>query len=318
MLRAPIPWKTTHNRPPRGAAITLRYALLGAASFVAGLQNALAGGGSFLILPALLLTGLDPRAANVTATIALFPGQLANGVVGRRNATGTPSMTLAALVGLSLVGGGLGAVLLLVTPVSLFAALMPWLVLFATLLFAWGTFRRNAARATRPPGAWATGATQFAISVYGGYFGGGIGILMLATLTLCGQALRNAGATKNVLVAFINSSAVLIFLFAPDVAWRQVAVVGIAALAGGQLGAYVLVRINERALRILHHSAWVSIDSRLVRPLPPLMKPRDSAKSDGLPAAQGAASSAKSCGSPRILAVPALMYTVYLTRKSTV
>lgn len=224
--------------------------MLAAASFIAGLQNALAGGGSFLILPALLLTGLDPRAANITATIALFPGQIANGAAVRRNAIGTPSVRLAAMVLLSLIGGALGAILLLVTPVSLFSSLMPWLVLFATLLFAWGNFRRPAAHARQPPGKLATGATQLAISVYGGYFGGGIGILMLATLTLCGLALRNAGATKNVLVAAINSSAVLIFLFAPNVAWTQVAVVGIAALAGGQLGAYVLNRVNEKVLRI--------------------------------------------------------------------
>jgi uncharacterized membrane protein YfcA len=198
----------------------------------------------------LLLTGLDPRAANITSTVALFPGQMATGFAGRRFAAGTPSLGFTALVGLSLLGGALGAVLLLVTPVSIFAALVPWLVLFATLVFAWGAFFRRASDTQRPLGRLAAGAAQLAISIYGGYFGGGIGILMLAALTLSGLALRNAGATKNVLAGVMNSSAVVIFLFSRDVAWKQVAVVGVAALAGGQLGAYALNRVNEKAMRI--------------------------------------------------------------------
>jgi uncharacterized membrane protein YfcA len=230
--------------------MTLLYAVLAAAAFVAGVQNALAGGGSFLVFPALLLTGLDPRAANITSTIALFPGQMATGFVGRRQATGTPSLTFTMLVVLSLVGGGLGAALLLLTPVSIFSALVPWLVLFATLVFAWGSFMRRSMDGQKTLGPFAAGAAQLAISIYGGYFGGGIGILMLAALTLSGLALRNAGATKNVLAGVMNSSAVVIFLFAPDVAWKQVAVVGVAALAGGQIGAYALNRVNEKVMRI--------------------------------------------------------------------
>jgi len=226
------------------------YALLAVASFAAGFQNALAGGGSFLIFPSLLLTGLDPRAANISSTIALFPGQLATGFAGRRHASGTPSLSFAALTIISLVGGALGAVLLLVTPVSIFSALVPWLVLFATVVFAWGSFFRRAGTVAKPLGSVRAGALQAVIAVYGGYFGGGIGILMLASLTLSGLALRNAGATKNVLAGIMNSSAVVIFLFSSDVAWRQVVVVGIAALIGGQLGAYALHRVNEKVMRI--------------------------------------------------------------------
>jgi len=224
--------------------------VLAAAAFIAGIQNALAGGGSFLVFPALLLTGLDPRAANITSTIALFPGQLATGFAGRRQATGTPSLSFITLVVVSLSGGGVGAVLLLVTPVSIFSALVPWLVLFATLVFAWGSFFRRAKDIEKPLGRFAAGATQLAISIYGGYFGGGIGILMLAALTLSGLALRNAGATKNVLAGVMNSSAVLIFLFSPHLAWKQILVVGAAALAGGQIGAYALNRVNEKVMRI--------------------------------------------------------------------
>lgn len=196
------------------------------------------------------MTGLDPRTANITCTIALFPAQAAAGVAGRRQAAGAASLTFGALFGISLLGGGAGAVLLLHTPSSLFTSLVPWLVLFATLVFAWGSFVRRTSGTQRHLGPTAACIMQFAISLYGGYFGGGIGILMLAVLTLAGLAIRNAGATKNVLAAVINSSAVVIFMCAGGVAWKQVAVVGAAALVGAQAGAYVLQRVNERALQI--------------------------------------------------------------------
>jgi uncharacterized membrane protein YfcA len=224
--------------------------LLAAAAFAAGVQNALAGGGSFLTFPALLLTGLDPRAANITSTIALFPAQVATGLAGRRLATGTPSLGLSGLFVISLIGGALGAVLLLSTPVKIFAALVPWLVLFATLVFAWGNFLRRADAAQEHLSPLAAGAMQLAISIYGGYFGGGIGILMLAALTLSGLAIRNASATKNVLAGVMNASAVVIFLFSHDIAWKQAVVVAVAATAGGQLGVYALQRVNERIMRI--------------------------------------------------------------------
>jgi uncharacterized membrane protein YfcA len=219
-------------------------------SFAAGVQNALAGGGSFLTFPALLLTGLDPRAANITSAVALFPAQVATGLVGRRHATGTHSLPFSVLCAISLVGGALGAVLLLQTPADTFTVLVPWLVLFATAVFAWGNFFRRADRAQSHLGSLAAGTMQFGISIYGGYFGGGIGILMLAVLTLSGLALRQAGATKNVLAGVINSAAVLIFLFSRDVAWKQAALVGVAAIAGGQLGVYALNRVNEKLMRI--------------------------------------------------------------------
>jgi uncharacterized membrane protein YfcA len=220
------------------------------AAFIAGAQNALAGGGSFLTFPALLLTGLDPRAANITSTVALFPGQIATGFAGRKAVAGLPSLSFRALFAISLLGGALGALLLLATPVSVFTGLVPWLVLFATLVFAWGSFFRKTVDTPHPLGPLGAGLTQFAIAIYGGYFGGGIGILMLAALTLFGQAVRNAGATKNVLAGVMNASAVLIFLFSHDVAWKQTLIVALAAIAGGQLGVYALHRVNEKILRI--------------------------------------------------------------------
>jgi uncharacterized membrane protein YfcA len=225
------------------------FAILAAAAFIAGVQNALAGGGSFLTFPALLLTGLGPVAANITSAVALFPGQITTGLAGRRDVTGLYHLRFSVLFILSLVGGAIGAVLLLKTPESVFSALVPWLVLFATAVFAWGSFMRRADVAIHLRPA-AIGITQFAIAIYGGYFGGGIGILMLAALTLGGMAVRNAGATKNVLAGAMNASAVLIFAFSSLVAWKQAAVMAIAAIAGGQLGAYLFRRVNETLLRI--------------------------------------------------------------------
>jgi hypothetical protein len=225
--------------------------LLFLASLWAGAQNALAGGGSFITLPALMLTGMDARAANITSTIALFPAQIVTGFTGRAGASGPPGLSMRALFAVSLVGGAIGGAILLATPPSFFARLVPWLVLFATALFAWGGFlrRRPAPGEGRLP-PWAGGIAQFFIAVYGGYFGGGIGLLMMAALTMAGLAVRAAGAAKNVLAGVINASAVALFVFSPDVHWLQVAFAAAGASLGGWLGALALQRVNEQALRV--------------------------------------------------------------------
>jgi uncharacterized protein len=229
----------------------LAQVILFAAGLAAGVQNALAGGGSFLTFPALLLAGLDARSANITSTVALFPGQVTTGWAGRRFVVGAAHLSFRVLAGLSLAGGVAGALLLLATPPSFFEQLVPWLVLFATAVFAWGSFGR---RQSTAPGARlsrsSAAAVQFAISVYGGYFGGGIGFLMLAALTLAGMALRPAGATKNVLAAAMNASAVAIFVFSPNVHWREAVTLGIGAVIGGQVGAWLLTRVDDRKLRL--------------------------------------------------------------------
>lgn len=216
------------------------------------MQNQLAGGGSFLTLPALMLTGMDARAANITSTVALFPGQVTGGWVGRKQASGTEGLSLRVLVAISLVGGALGAMLLLATPSSFFARLVPWLVLFATAAFAWGSFGKkpDAGAPASRFGPWLAGAIQFLIAIYGGYFGGGIGFLMLAALALSGLAMRDAGATKNVLAGVMNFTAVSIFLFSGQVRWIEAGVACVAALLGSVIGARLLRRVNEKVLRI--------------------------------------------------------------------
>jgi uncharacterized membrane protein YfcA len=220
------------------------------AALWAGVQNALAGGGSFVTLPALMFTGMDARAANITSTIALFPAQIATALTGRTLVTGAAGVSFRALVIISLVGGALGAVLLLVTPPTFFAHLVPWLVLFATAAFAWGSFGRKPSAGGPRISPLAASAIQFGIAIYGGYFGGGIGFLMLAALALSGMAMRSAGATKNVLAGVMNMTAVLVFLFSGQVHWLAAAVACVAAILGSLIGARLLHRINERALRI--------------------------------------------------------------------
>jgi uncharacterized protein len=216
----------------------------------AGIQNALAGGGTFLTLPALMFTGMNALAANITSTIALFPGQITSSWGGRGHVAGAGGLSFRALVVISFLGGILGAVLLLVTPSDIFKALVPWLVLFATSVFAYGSFVPR--KADRPPvlGKAGAGVAQFAISVYGGYFGGGIGFLMLAALTAAGLAIRSANATKNVLAGVMNASAVAIFVFSPQVHWPQAGIACVGAAIGGVIGGHMVNKVNQNVLRI--------------------------------------------------------------------
>jgi uncharacterized membrane protein YfcA len=216
----------------------------------AGVQNALAGGGSFVTLPALILAGLDARAANITSTIALFPGQVTTGLVGRRLVAGAESLSFHALFVISLAGGVVGAFLLLETPAGFFAKLVPWLVLFATGIFAWESFFGKPTQEKAAIRPLAAGGAQFLIAVYGGYFGGGISLLMLATLTAAGVRVQTAEATKNALAGVMNASAVAVFVFSGDVHWLSAFVLGVGAIAGGLVGTWLLKWVKDRVLRI--------------------------------------------------------------------
>ncbi|WP_448586595.1 sulfite exporter TauE/SafE family protein [Thermaurantiacus sp.] len=225
------------------------FLMLLAAGLWAGAQNALAGGGSFVTLPALMLAGLDARAANMTSTVALFAGQITSGLANRALVSGTGTLSFRALFLLSLLGSLAGAALLWVTPAPTFRALLPWLVLAATLLFAWGAY------GPRPrAGHWGrhrSALVQLVVAVYGGYFGGGIGFLMLAAFTLAGMAIRAANATKNVLTATMNTGAAAVFAFSGAVGWAEALVLGLAAMAGGWFGARLIPVVAERHLKAL-------------------------------------------------------------------
>ena len=216
----------------------------------AGLQNSLAGGGSFITLPVLIMSGMTPLAANITSTVALFPGQVTSGLAGMRLVTGAGRLPFWVLFVVSVFGGAIGGLLLLKTPSNLFALLVPWLVLFATAVFAWGSFLRNPGEYAVRLGPYGAGAAQFAIAIYGGYFGGGIGFLMMAALTMAGLPTRSAGATKNALACVMNASAVALFVTSPQVHWVEAIALGAGAIIGGLCGSWALHKVNEKVLRM--------------------------------------------------------------------
>ena len=228
----------------------LVLALLFAAGLWAGTQNALAGGGSFVTLPALILTGLDPKLANITSTVALFPGQVTTGWAGRRLVAGTERLAFRTLAAISLAGGVAGAFLLRVTPAAVFGAMVPWLVLAATGLFAWSSFGPKPQGGGSAPPAWVSAVIQGCIAVYSGFFGGGAGIVTLAALTLARLPIRRAGGTKNVLVALSNIAAAVVFALTTTIPWARAAAVGAGSMAGGYAGALLLQRVPVMALRI--------------------------------------------------------------------
>jgi uncharacterized protein len=224
--------------------------LIAAAGLFAGTQNALAGGGSFITFPALLLVGLNPLAANMTSTIAMFPSQATSAIAGRKLVDDVGPLTFRQMFVISVIGGILGAILLRITPPTFFERLVPWLVLFATSMFAWGAFRKQPLHAASSMPRWALVVTQGAISIYGGYFGGGIGFLMLAALTIAGQQIRAATATKNMLAMAMNAAATLIFAFSGLISWPAAFALCAGGIGGGLLGSWLIYRLPPRAMRI--------------------------------------------------------------------
>lgn len=225
--------------------------LAAVAAFLAGGLNSVAGGGSFLTVPALIFGGVEPVVANATSTVALWPGSLAAAVGYRRELASTRAF-LRSFAVVSAVGGGAGAVLLVVTPSATFERLLPWLLLAATLVFTLGP-----ALVRRVPHLGAEGrvsvgalAVQLGIAVYGGYFGGGIGFLMLAGFTLLGlTGIHVMNALKVVLGALINGVAVGTFVLAGAVDWGSAPVMVLAAIAGGYLGAHAARRVDPAKVR---------------------------------------------------------------------
>lgn len=225
--------------------------LLLVAAFAAGALNAVAGGGSFLTFPALVMAGVPPVNANATSTVAVSPGALASAFGYRRELRAVGgSLNLPMMIGISLVGGLAGALLLLWTPERLFVAIVPWLLLFATVLFAFGPKVSAYARRHFTMGQTSLLALQFLIAVYGGYFGGGIGILMLALLGVFGLTDLNAmNGMKTLLSGCLNAIAVVAFVAGGAVYWHEAIIMAVAAIAGGYVGASVARRIPGPVLR---------------------------------------------------------------------
>ncbi|MDT5270689.1 MAG: uncharacterized protein QOH49_2875 [Acidobacteriota bacterium] len=231
--------------------------VIAAAAFAAGLINSIAGGGTLVSFPALLWVGRDAVLANATSTVALWPASLA-GLYGFRRELKGGARTFLLFAVPSLVGGVLGAVLLLRTPSETFGRLVPFLILFATLLLAVqepiSRRLRGGAEETREPTRawWAVALVfQFLVGVYGGYFGAGIGILMLAALGLLGFTdIHRMNALKNLLAICINGVAAVYFIASGKVYWTDVLVMTFAAIAGGYSGARLAYRLGRRFVRL--------------------------------------------------------------------
>ena len=225
--------------------------LLLAAAFVAGALNAVAGGGSFLTLPALVFTGVPPVVANATGTVALLPGYMAGAWGFREDMQPPPGLSMRAVVVLSLIGGAAGAALLLVTPDDVFRKVVPWLLLAATAMFAFGPqLRQWAGSGHHSASPWKAGLGMLAVAGYGGYFNGGLGILLLALFGLLGQTQLNAmNGMKNLVSALLTAISVAIYAAGGIVLWPQALVMMVAATLGGYGGARVARRLPATWLR---------------------------------------------------------------------
>ncbi|MEY8877027.1 MAG: sulfite exporter TauE/SafE family protein [Leptothrix sp. (in: b-proteobacteria)] len=243
----------------------LHWILLVAAAFAAGVLNAMAGGGSFLTFPALVYSGVPAIAANATSAVAVSPGYLGSALGFRAELARLPRARLLREGLICALGGVAGALLLLVTPAKVFAAVVPWLLLFATTLFALGP-RLLAARTRRvgsqanmhsdtDPAAVHPLAQQLgllAVAVYGGYFNGGLGILLMALYTLTGERdINTANALKNLNSLVLSLLSVAAFAWAGAIHWPQALVMMVAATIGGFWGARVARRLPVAAVRAL-------------------------------------------------------------------
>ncbi len=229
------------------------------AALVAGALNAVAGGGSFVSFPALLFTGMPPINANATNTAALWPGTVASTGAYRRALTGEIRRLLAPLVAASLLGGWLGASLLLRTRQATFMRLVPWLLLVATLLFASSArvsawVREHSVRLTGSTRLATAGGVllQLLIAVYIGFFGAGVGILVLAMLALMGvQNIHAMNGMRVLLVSVANAVAIIAFIVAKVIVWPQALLMLVGATLGGYGGAYLAQKMDPRRVRQL-------------------------------------------------------------------
>ncbi|GCE18601.1 sulfite exporter TauE/SafE family protein [Dictyobacter kobayashii] len=236
----------------------LNVLLLFLVAVIGGTLNSVAGGGSFFTFPTLIFAGVPPIPANATSTVALWPGSVAGAGAYRRELKEIDRRLLIVLVITSLIGGVLGAILLLITPPSIFTTLLPYLLLIATLLFAFsGPVTRQLRLRRIERSALSVGQlvgisiAQFVIAIYGGYFGGGIGILMLATLALMGlENIHVMNGLKTLLATCINGVAVITFVVAGAVFWPEAIVMVVGAIIGGYGGAYYARKIDQKWIRL--------------------------------------------------------------------
>jgi len=226
------------------------YLLLCAAGFLAGAMNALAGGGSFVTLPALIAAGVPSVAANASSTVALWPGGAASVWVYRDGLGQVAGVPLRPTLLTTLIGGLVGALLLLWTPTSLFDHVLPWLLLIATLMLTFGPRLGPLLRRRFSAGIGTVLPIQFILGVYGGYFGGAVGLMMLAVWSLLDAAdIKTLNPSRALMTTSANTIAMLVFVFSGIVYWPETAVMALGALAGGYGGAHLGRRLPPQIVR---------------------------------------------------------------------
>jgi len=226
------------------------------AGIVAGAINSVAGGGSLISFPALIAFGINPISANATNTAIVLPGSISSAFAYRNDLPGRHNGTFLSLFLPSLAGGLLGAVVLVITPGALFSRMVPYLILFATILFGVRDYFTNFASAGKGASGSISGfarlwgfSFQLFVASYGGYFGAGIGILMLASFSLMGMRdIHKMNAMKTFLASVINSTALLYFILRGLIVWRIAILMACGAIIGGYLGARLAKKVNQRAL----------------------------------------------------------------------
>jgi uncharacterized protein len=241
------------------------YVVICAVGIVAAAINAVAGGGPILTLGILSLTGVDPRIANLTSTVALSPGQLAAGWLGKGSLQNLGFGPPLLLIGLAVVGGAMGAWLLLRTSSASFGAIVPWLVLIATALYGWSSLRNSPQGQRQSNGKDKAMLTALFVplTIYGGYFGGGNSFLVLALLGIAGHDAKAAGEAKNAFIAAVNAGAVLVFAFSGFVHWGTAFALGLGGLIGSVVGVRLLTRMPVAVIRVivlvfgLFFAAWM-------------------------------------------------------------
>ncbi len=224
--------------------------LLFLAGLMAGAMNAVAGGGSFITFPALLYAGVPPVTANASSTVALFPGSMAGAWEYRKYLRPFPGVPIVLMIICTFLGGCAGALLLLYTPSASFNQLVPWLLLIGTLSFAFGKKAGTWLSQKIRIGSGLVLSCQFLLGIYGGYFGGAVGIMMMAVWYLFGMSdIKVVNANKNLFVGIANAVAVMIFIFAGKVAWLETGVMLTATIIGAYFGAHYTKGMNPVKLR---------------------------------------------------------------------
>ncbi|MDA9999802.1 sulfite exporter TauE/SafE family protein [Amylibacter sp.] len=226
--------------------------LLITASFFAGIINSIAGGGSFLTFPALVFAGVPTIAANATSAVAVFPGYLSGALGFAKELKAFPKSKFLLLIFLSISGGVLGSILLLITPEVVFSFIIPWLLGFATLLFAFGNYVSKLAEKTSDTNGFKSNIATLLVCIYGGYFNGGLGIVLLALFSTLGMRdIHLMNGLKNIMSFALSAASVVTFAIAGIVFWKYAIIMMIAATIGGYFGVIVARKLSKSIIRII-------------------------------------------------------------------